>query len=52
MSARRLTTCDQHEINNLDYLTFHEDAEIRTARGERQVQVRRMRALPVAASSW
>lgn len=32
----RRSRCEQHEINNLPYLAFHEDAEIRTKRGERQ----------------
>ena len=34
--TRRLTKCEDHEINDLGYLAFHEDAEIRMARGERQ----------------
>ena len=34
--AWKLTKCEQHEIINLPYVTFHEDAEIRMARGEKQ----------------
>jgi len=34
--ARRLTSCDQHTVSIDGYLAFHEDAERRTARGERQ----------------
>jgi hypothetical protein len=36
MGERRLERCEQHVISNLPYLAFHEDAEIRTARGEHQ----------------
>lgn len=36
MTQPRLTSCDQHTINDLPYLAKAEDADRRMARGERQ----------------
>ncbi len=35
MVIRRLTKCEQHEINELNYVAFHEDAEVRLSTGEK-----------------